>query len=144
MPGRAKPGQPKSQSKQTVSKRIGNGAGKGAGWGGPAKGAGTRFVKGQVQEGQGKGGTAPYVEKREERLAQLKDHLYTLAINAQREETQLAATVAFLNREEGMPVARQLTATTDEARLLRIEIVDEPDNASHGSEAAASPAGFQH
>lgn len=84
--------------------RRGNGPGKGAGWGGEAKGASkSRFVEGELQPMQGKQGTAAVVQAREARLAMLKDHLFTLALEAEREETQLSATVAYLNREEGMP-----------------------------------------
>jgi hypothetical protein len=123
MPGRAKPGQPKSQAKQIVGKRVGNGPGKGPGkgdgWGGPAKGAGKPyFAKGETQEGQGRGHTAPYVEKREDRLAMLRDHIWNLAMTAQREETQLAAANAYLDREEGKPIARTVTATVDDVSQL--------------------------
>ena len=41
-----------------------------------------------------------------ERAARLHDHLYTLATDAERQETQLAATIAFLDRVEGKPVSR--------------------------------------
>jgi hypothetical protein len=105
-----------------MPRRVGNGPGKGPGkgdgWGGPAKGAGTRFVKGQVQDGQGQGRTAPYVEKREDRLAMLRDHIWNLAMTAQREETQLAAANAYLDREEGKPIARTVTATVDDVSQL--------------------------
>lgn len=78
--------------------------GNGPGWGGPAKGPGNR--------GPGPGRPPADVAKliaarREERIAALKEHLLTLAVTAEREETQLSATVAFLNREEGTPVQRQ-------------------------------------
>lgn len=43
--------------------------------------------------------------EREARLAQLKDHLADLGLNADRQETQVSAIVAYLNREEGLPVA---------------------------------------
>lgn len=111
-----------SDRKQAVGTRRGNGAGKGAGWGGPAKGAGTRFAKGEAQPLQGKSNTAPVVSQREARIAALKDKLFALATDAAREETQLAAAVAYLNREEGLPVARQISATVDDARMV-VEIV---------------------
>jgi hypothetical protein len=119
--------------------RRGNGAGKGEGWGGPAKGASTsRYVEGETQPMQGKSRTSEVVRSREERLAALKDKIFDLASSAEREETQLAAAIAYLNREEGLPIARQLTATTDENRLLRIEIVDATGDAD--SSSAAIPA----
>jgi hypothetical protein len=112
--GRAKPGQPKSAAKQTVGTRRGNGAGKGDGWGGPPKGEGTRYVKGEVQPLQGKGNTAEVVAKREARLARMEDVIFDLAENAQREETQLAAAIAFRNQILGLPIARSINANVDD------------------------------
>jgi hypothetical protein len=95
-----------------------NGAGKGDGWGGPAKGAGSGpakpFTSGnatRVAFHAGHGDPAKAKMKRtlaterEARLAQLKDHLADLGLNADRQETQVSAIVAYLNREEGLPVA---------------------------------------
>jgi hypothetical protein len=130
--------------KQTCGTRRGNGVGKGDGWGGPAKGPGHRFVKGEVIEGQGKAHTAPYVAAREERLAMLKDRIFRLALEAQREETQLAAATAYLNREEGMPVARQITADATVEQVLRIEIVDEHGDPAPAGSAATAASGIQH
>lgn len=98
----------------------GNGAGKGDGWGGPAKGAGGPRI------GGGPAGDAiramahdPEVKaSAAERVETLKDHLFHLAKNAQREETQLAATVAFINRVEGTPIARTVTATVTDPNSL--------------------------
>jgi hypothetical protein len=119
---------------------AGHGAGKGEGWGGPAKGAGTRFVAGEVQPLQGKGGTAPVVEKREDRLALLRDHIWNLALTAQREETQLAAATAYLDREEGKPIARTVTATVDDvSQLSDLELAAEI--ARIDRELAAAKAG---
>lgn len=114
MPGRAKPGQPKSEAKQTVGTRRGNGAGKGDGWGGPAKGEGTRYVKGEVQPLQGKGSTAAVKARRDERLARMEDVIFSLAENAQREETQLAAAIAFRNQILGLPIQRSINANVDD------------------------------
>lgn len=109
-----------------MPQRKGNGAGKGAGWGGPAKGAGNH----------GPGPGRPKLEvsaliaaKREERISALKEHLLALAVTAEREETQLSATVAFLNREEGTPVQRQ--EISGGAAPLRIErVVVDPKGAN--------------
>lgn len=133
-----------SERKQTCGTRRGNGVGKGHGWGGPAKGAGTRFRKGEVVPGQGQGHTAPFVAAREERLAMLKDRIFQLALGAEREETQLAAAQAYLNREEGMPVARQITADASVQQVLRIEIVDEHGDPATGGSSATEAAGIQH
>jgi hypothetical protein len=134
--------------KQRVGTRRGNGPAKGAGWGGPAKGASTSRIK-AGPEGDAIRAMRWDPDKtvaREERIAALKAKLEDLAFNAEREETQLSAAVALLNREEGLPVARQISATVDSAeKVLRIEIVDEPsaDPAPNG-EAAASPSRLQH
>jgi hypothetical protein len=52
------------------------------------------------------------------RLDHLRDKIYELALSAEREETQLAAANAYLNREEGTPVQRVVTASvTDPSQL---------------------------
>jgi len=76
----------------------------GDGWGGPPKGAGhAPFEPGnQVAAG-------PHdMHSTEEKAERLRRHIYKLAESAEREETQLAASIAWLNRVEGMPVARNL------------------------------------
>lgn len=89
----------------TSATRRGNGPGKGDGWGGKAKGEGKK--PGNKDAGRPKRDVAALIQAaREERLAALKEHLLELAINADRQETQLAATTAYLDREEGKPVQR--------------------------------------
>ena len=84
------------------------GPGKGEGWGGPAKGKGHRFVKGDTLAGRPtKDVSAIKAATREERLTALKEHILELALTAERQETQLTAAVAYLDREEGKPVQRQ-------------------------------------
>ena len=123
MPGRAKPGAPKSDAKQTVGTRRGNGSGhasKGDGWGGPANGAGTQYVAGEVQPLQGQGNTAAVVASREARIARVRDKIFDLAENAQREETQLSAAIAYLNQELGMPIQRSINANVDDPKKVVI------------------------
>jgi hypothetical protein len=96
----------------------------GSGWGGPSQGAhrpegefsladvgNTRAMVTLSSERQRE------LQERRAKAKALKDHIYFLAENADREETQLAAAVAWLNREEGMPVARNIninaTATSE-------------------------------
>jgi hypothetical protein len=43
----------------------------------------------------------------------MRDVIGTLALNAEREETQLSAAVAYLNRSEGLPVATQKNENRD-------------------------------
>ena len=119
MPGRAKPWQPKSTAKQVVGTRRGNGAGKGDGWGGPARGASaSRILPGDPTGVQALSRDPDIASKREDRLQLLRDHMFHLALNAAREETQLAAASAYLDREEGKPIARTVTAAVDDVSQL--------------------------
>lgn len=80
--------------------------GNGAGWGGPAKGgSASRIRKGDPEGIQAMSNDPEIAAARETRIAELKEHLYGLATSAERQETQLAATVAYLNRELGTPAA---------------------------------------
>lgn len=97
----------------------GNGAGKGDGWGGPARGASASRIRPGDPEGiQAMSNDADVKAEAARRADELRDHLYHLALNAERQETQLAASVAFLNRAEGMPVARHLTANVADPSQL--------------------------
>jgi len=121
-----------------------NGAGKGDGWSGAAKGAGSGpakpFTSGnatRVAFHTGHGDPAKAKKRhtlateREARLAQLKDHLADLGLNADRQETQVSAIVAHLNREEGLPVAtnKNLNAETSYEELVRQSLKPKPANA---------------
>lgn len=80
---------------------------KGAGWGGPAKGASASRIKPGDPDGIQAMSNDPDIKARQaKRAAKLHDHLYALATEAERQETQLAATIAFLDRAEGKPVSR--------------------------------------
>jgi hypothetical protein len=120
-----------------------NGAGKGDGWGGPAKGAGSGpakpFTAGnatRVAFHTGHGDPAKAKKRhalateREARLAQLKDHLADLGLNADRQETQVSAIVAYLNREEGLPVAmnKNLNAAMTFEELVMASLKPKPAN----------------
>jgi len=133
---------------RTSGTRRGNGVGKGDGWGGPAKGAGSTEPLDGVR----------HLSKDEDlkadkkaRAEALKDHLFKLATTAERQETQVSAATAWLDREEGKPIARTVTTTVDDvgqlsdlelaaeiARLKR-EIGDAPAGA--GEAEAGKPAG---
>ena len=80
-----------------------NGAGKGDGWGGPAKGSAPRGAKQPPFQPGNKAAAGTHDMSDMEKAAKLRAHLYTLATTAQREETQVSATIAFLNRVEGTP-----------------------------------------
>lgn len=107
------------------------GAGKGDPWGGPARGAsGSRILPGDPDGIQRMSNDPDIKARNAARNAELKDHLYDLAKNADRQETQLSATMAWLDRDEGKPVARQIVAEVDDAaKVLRIELIDETTDA---------------
>jgi hypothetical protein len=113
-----------------------NTPGKGEGWGGAAKGAGrggpakaftkdsptrvtVQAVAGQTGSGAQMGDPEKAARRRElaaleeVRQQQMRDVIGTLALNAEREETQLSAAVAYLNRSEGLPVATQKNENRD-------------------------------
>lgn len=93
--------------------------GNGPGWGGPAKGASTSRIRKGDPDGIQRMSNDPDVKARaQQRIEALKDHLYGLATGADRQETQLAAAVAYLNRVEGMPIARTVTATVADPNSL--------------------------
>lgn len=117
--------------------RLGNGIGQGAGWGGPARGAGRGGAARAYTAGcptrrtfpGGQGDPGKRVARDEERASraatadELRAHLSHLAFHAEREETQLSAAVALLNRIEGLPVARNVNLAVDDlSRLTDAEL----------------------
>lgn len=95
----------------------------GDGWGGAAKGPGRRLPSAPAFEPGNRAGASradpdwdriANVEKTDAENARiLRQNLFDLAQNAEREETRVRATEAALNRLEGMPVARNLTVNGD-------------------------------
>lgn len=94
---------------------------KGAGWGGPAKGASRSRIQPGDPDGIQKMSNDPEIKARQaERAAKLHDMIYNLAMGEDlegspipqgelRHETRLAAATAYLDRVEGKPVARSDT-----------------------------------
>lgn len=114
-PGSGKP--PHNGPAKGAGKGPGSGPGKGAGWGGPAKGPGNR---GQVGVGRPKADVAAVIaSKREERVEALKAHLIGLALTAEREETQVTATLGFLKHEA--PPAAKVEVTGADGAPMAIE-----------------------
>lgn len=112
MPGRTKTTRPK-----------GNGASRhgsaGDGWGGPAKGASdSRIRKGDPDGIQALSNDPAIKASKEERGELVREHLFSLALGAARQETQVAAAIAYLNRTEGMPVSRNLNANVGDPSQL--------------------------
>lgn len=104
----------------TSGTRHGNGSGRGDGWGGatraPGEPKGTRADKTLALF---KPANQAAVNRRGSEAAQaLKDHLFDLARNAERQETQVTAAVAWLNRHEGTPIARNINLTPDDVSVL--------------------------
>jgi hypothetical protein len=61
----------------------------------------------------------------EERIAQLKEHLGNLALNAKAQETQVTATIALLNRIEGMP-KQKIESTGANGGPIQVEDTRKP------------------
>lgn len=84
---------------------------KGKGWGGPAKGAGRGGPAKPFEKGNrasvGNRSNHPGARDRKETAERAKDMLAWLFENAELESTRVSAAVAFLNRVEGMPTAKQ-------------------------------------
>jgi hypothetical protein len=87
--------------------------GNGAGYGGPAKGADpdrkpkTDFGPDTNAAGHSKATPETRAALRREQAEQMKDMLHQLALSGESESARVQAATAFLNRVEGMPVAKQ-------------------------------------
>ncbi len=122
--------------KPTSGTRHGNGQEHGDGWGGPAKGASKGDAKPFTADTptrqtipNGRGDPAKMAARRSqkeldaERAQLLKDHLFTLATKAESEMVQKSASEAWLNRHEGMPIARNVNLNVDDVRGLSDEAI---------------------
>lgn len=94
---------------------IGHVWGKGPGWGGPARGAGSKAAKAVPFTAGNQAAACGHNLNRSQRRQTLLDMLADLAFTADSDEVRLAATVAWLNRVEGKPVA--ITAQSGSADL---------------------------
>ncbi len=114
--------------------RRGNG-GMGVGWGGPANGPGSSAPSFVDSLENRIGGVAPLdpqvrqskAEREAMRLEQaeaVKDEIYRIATNGVREADRVNAGVAFLNRIEGMPVARNLNLNGELGHLSDAELAE--------------------
>jgi hypothetical protein len=104
--------------------RIGNGKGHGGpatglGHGGEKRGPGNGspikpFEPGnKLAVGRPNAGEGERAKTELEKAAELKEHLYRLGTGAEREDTQVRASEAYINRVEGMPIARNLVQQLD-------------------------------
>jgi hypothetical protein len=129
-----KHGPAKGASKYEFVRQVGCGQG----WGGPAKGASaSRIVPGDPEGIQTMSNDPRVLAKGRERLGVLRDKIFELALSAEREETQLAAANSYLNREEGTPVQRVVTASvTDPSQLTDDELAAIDASGRRGALAA--------
>jgi hypothetical protein len=109
----------------TSTTRHGNGAG-GPGWGGPAKGASTARRKPLAKAGPGRGYFSAAGEERRERQERLIEELCALywAFAHDPNEpapTRISAATHLLNRLDGLPVAKVITADADDLSDLTSE-----------------------
>lgn len=99
----------------------------GDGWGGPAKGAGKRIASSDDARLTQARNTPERRASKEERAERLLDHLENLAYGAERQETQVTATVAFLNRALGTPTATVRTEITERSVIRAPEPIADAD-----------------
>lgn len=97
---------------------VGHGPGCGTGWGGPARGPGSTASRAPAFEQGNQRALGPHDMSRAQQRQRLMDDLEHLSFTAEREETQLAAAVAWLDRFEGKPVARLVTTGSDALTAL--------------------------
>jgi len=96
-----------------------SGESKGDGWGGPAKGAGRVADPRAPLFGHGnKIAAGPHDMSGADTARRMKAHIERLAFEAAREETQLSAAIAWLDRHEGKPIARNLNMDADDLAAL--------------------------
>ena len=129
--GRKKDGTPKRKPggwRGKLDHGPGSHTSAGDGWGGEAKGAGSSVPVGPKPENMQIGAASKenreakaYREMQDaEVAAEMREKLLVLARGAEREETQLSAASALLNRIEGLPIARKADTpngeTVDEMR----------------------------
>lgn len=126
--------------------RFGNGAGAGDGWGGPAKGrsvAKPRADASSLIPGQSADKRAISAANRQtdaEIAEELRGIVLHLARYADRDETRLAAACKLLDRVEGLPVPRVVSAADDEyAGWTDDELKAEIDRLTIQAEAWALP-----
>jgi hypothetical protein len=115
------------------------GVGRGPGWGGPARGASSSRITQGDPDGIQAMSNDPTIKRRQaERVELVREHLFGLAIGAERQETQLAASVAYLNRIEGTPLQRAVVANvSDPSKLTDADLA--AIAAGSGPDAVAAP-----
>ena len=122
-----------------------HGPGQGDGWGGPANGVWEKLIP---QTRMYQPGEKPDVTvtqsskekrlKRQQRAERMETIIENLALNAEREETQLAAAVKLHAIDVGLPVARVINTTEENVGALTDDELNRELARLGGTEAAAS------
>lgn len=84
----------------------------GPGWGGPAHPLRPAFTA-EIAKAAKANANAGTGLTRQQRAEKLHDHLYDLALTAESQIVQANASIALLNRIEGMPVSRTINANVN-------------------------------
>jgi hypothetical protein len=108
-----------------ATERLANGRfppGNGAGWGGPAQGPGNGKERKLSGPGPGRAQYSQAGEARLERQARhaelMKQVLFDLALDSEKDEVRMNASAKLLDRIEGLPVQRILNAETDPISMM--------------------------
>jgi hypothetical protein len=132
------------------------GAGQGDGWGGPAKGV--KVPRGTSPKTPGFGDFEPgntlqmnrtgKAEMRAARTEMLEEKLFNLAMDAEREETQMNAAARLHAIYNGQPVAKTVTANADDIAdlsddAIRAELARIRGDGAEAGEGAKAP-GLPH
>jgi len=128
--------------------------GNGVGYGGPAKGSGSdapsfsdslqnQIIGAEPWSQHVRQSKAEREARRADQAEAVKDEIYRIATKGVREADRVNAGVAFLNRIEGMPVARNLNLNGELHDLSDDELRDELDRLSAGPGAVTGdPSGI--
>ena len=104
--------------KATAGTRKGNGAGKGVGWGGPAKGMTPRAEQADAFEVGNTAAAGYHDMSKSERLEAHRAMLWGLGMSAECEATRVQAIKAYADREEGMPLQKTLNEHLGAVRFV--------------------------
>lgn len=121
---------------------AGHGPGKGDGWGGQANGASKAPPFSSDDQHRG-AHTAAAIDGKAARIERLLNNLERLALGAEREETQVTATVAALNRLDGLPV-QKVDATVTRATISDRPMTEDEWTAAYGMVPAAGASEGTH
>lgn len=135
-------------ARNRTTRPKGNGAGKGDGLYGPAKGRTMLKPLGGKDSAYSEGVRAKsrdpdVLATKEARAAELQAHLENLAFTAEREETRVTATVAALNRLEGLPV-QKVDTTVRRSVISDKPMAEDEWIATYGVGATGGPSESPH